>query len=61
MRRRFQAGRNRPAVSNNQFSRDLDWLVDRWSESSPEVRLQLVLAKIRHEEKESEQQNRQVG
>jgi hypothetical protein len=33
------------------MSRDLDWLVDQWREARPEDRVNLVLAKIRAEEK----------
>ncbi len=33
------------------MSRELDWLVDQWRVSSPEERLQIVLAKIRAEER----------
>jgi len=33
------------------MSRDLDWLVDQWRTSRPEERVQIVLAKIRAEER----------
>jgi hypothetical protein len=33
------------------MSRELDWLVDQWRDASPETRQQLVLEKIRREEK----------
>jgi septum formation topological specificity factor MinE len=33
------------------MSRELDWLVDQWQSSRPEERLQIVLAKIRAEER----------
>jgi len=33
------------------MSRELDWLVDQWRVSSPEERLQIVLAKIRAEDR----------
>lgn len=33
------------------MSRDLDWLVDQWRMSRPEERVQIVLAKIRAEER----------
>ena len=36
------------------MSRDLDWLVDQWRASRPEDRLQIVLTKIRAEEKLAE-------
>lgn len=46
--------KNRPPkaqVVPTTMSRDLDWLVDQWRSSRPEDRLQIVLAKIRAEEK----------
>lgn len=51
MRRGLRPGQVRPTLRSTSMSRDLDWLVDRWEDSSPEVRMQLVLAKIRAEEK----------
>jgi len=51
MRRGPRVGQTKPVMSNNTMSRELDWLLDQWQDSSPEARLQLVLAKIRQEEK----------
>lgn len=51
MRRGLKIGQNKPAAGNHSISRELDWLVDQWRSCSPEMRQQLVLAKIREEEK----------
>ena len=58
MRRGLKIGQTRPSVVNNGMRRDLDWLVDQWQDASPEARLQLVLSKIRHEEKVPQEPNR---
>lgn len=36
------------------MNRELDWLVDQWRTSRPEDRLQIVLAKIKAEERLAE-------
>lgn len=51
MRRGLRFRQDRTPVHNTGMSRDLDWVVDQWRASSPEMKLQLVLTKIRHEEK----------
>ncbi len=51
MRRPIRQRPIRPQHSPNTISRELDWLVDQWRVSSPEERLQIVLAKIRAEER----------
>lgn len=51
MRRGLKVGQNRPAQQPSSMARELDWLLDEWRTSSPEARLQLVLAKIRQEDK----------
>lgn len=51
MRRGLKAGQARPTVQTSTMSRDLDWVLDQWHSSTPEAKLQLVLAKIRQEEK----------
>ncbi|HWI50653.1 MAG TPA: hypothetical protein VNT01_00755 [Symbiobacteriaceae bacterium] len=60
MRRGLRVGQTRPAIQNNTMSRDLDWVLDQWRSSSPEVRQQLVLAKIRQEEKLSPESNKRI-
>jgi len=60
MRRGLKVGQTRPAMQNNTMSRDLDWVLDQWRSSSPEVRQQLVLAKIRQEEKQSPEATKRV-
>jgi hypothetical protein len=61
MRRGTRVGQARPAVQTSTMSRDLDWLLDQWHTTSPEGRLQLVLAKIRQEEKLLQEPTKQVG
>lgn len=51
MRRPIKQKPETPRYAPTTMSRDLDWLVDQWRTSSPEDRLQIVLAKIRAEEK----------
>lgn len=51
MRRYNKFLQARPSATTNSMSKDLDWVLDEWNTSSPEAKLQLVLAKIRHEEK----------
>ncbi|MEW8978505.1 MAG: hypothetical protein AB2385_08890 [Symbiobacterium sp.] len=51
MRRPIKQRPIRPDYRSRRLSRELDWLVDQWQSSSPEERLQLVLAKIRAEER----------
>ncbi|HYF95226.1 MAG TPA: hypothetical protein VD969_23695 [Symbiobacteriaceae bacterium] len=51
MRRGLKIGQTRPVMQSSTMSRKLDWVLDQWRSSSPEARLQLVLAKIREEEK----------
>lgn len=53
MRRGLKPWQTRPAVGANTMSKDLDWVLDQWKGSSEEVKLQLVLAKIRQEDKDS--------
>lgn len=54
MRRPIKQKPKRNSLTPSTMSRDLDWLVDQWRTSRPEDRLQLVLAKIRAEEKMAE-------
>jgi len=42
------------------MSRELDWLVDQWADSPADVKLQLVLAKIRAEENAEERDKRKI-
>ncbi|HYG58227.1 MAG TPA: hypothetical protein VD902_09230 [Symbiobacteriaceae bacterium] len=51
MRRGLRIGQAKPAVQTRNLGRELDWVVDQWNDSSAETRLQLILAKIRQEEK----------
>lgn len=51
MRRPIRQRPVRPEHTHSTMSRELDWLVDQWRVSSPEERLQIVLAKIRAEER----------
>lgn len=60
MRRGLKVGQARPATQSRTMSRDLDWVLDQWRSSSPEARLQLVLAKIRQEEKMPTDPNKRV-
>lgn len=60
MRRGQRTGQAKPAPQTNTMSRDMDWLVDQWRTSSPENKLQLVLAKIRAEEKLPHEPNKRV-
>jgi hypothetical protein len=60
MRRGLKVGQSRPATGSNNLSRDLDWLVDQWSDSSREGKVQLVLAKIRLEDKMDRQKREAV-
>ncbi len=61
MRRGLRFGQTRPSYHPNTLSRDLDWVLDQWRDSSPEVKMQLVLAKIRHEEKSEDESKKRVG
>lgn len=54
MRRPIKNRPAKPTFSPSSMSRELDWLVDQWRSSKPEERLQIVLAKIRAEEKINE-------
>lgn len=56
MRRPIKNRPAKPEFAPSSMSRELDWLVDQWRSSKPEERLQIVLAKIRAEEKISERQ-----
>lgn len=60
MRRGQRIGQARPTVQTSTMSRDMDWLLDQWQASSAENKLQLVLAKIRQEEKLPHEPNRKV-
>ncbi|HWI61932.1 MAG TPA: hypothetical protein VNT75_08850 [Symbiobacteriaceae bacterium] len=60
MRRGMKVGQARPVAQTSTMSRDLDWVLDQWRSSSPETRLQLVLAKIRQEEKLPHEPNKRV-
>lgn len=60
MRRGIKVGQLRPTVHRNTMSRELDWLVDQWADSPADVKLQLVLAKIRAEENLEEKDKRKV-
>lgn len=51
MRRGLRNGQAKPSPQTSTMSRDMDWMLDQWRTSSPEHKLQLVLAKIRAEEK----------
>ena len=51
MRRPIKQRPVRPEYGHTTMSRDLDWLVDQWRTSRPEERVQIVLAKIRAEER----------
>lgn len=51
MRRRRPLNSKTPGATPSTMSRELDWLVDQWRDASPETRQQLVLEKIRREEK----------
>jgi hypothetical protein len=51
MRRPMKHRPQKLSHAPSSMSRDLDWLVDQWRASRPEERLQIVLAKIRAEEK----------
>lgn len=61
MRRHNKFLQVRPSATTNVMSKDLDWVLDEWTTSSPEAKLQLVLAKIRHEEKLPSDSGRRVG
>lgn len=57
MRRRTRMLFTDKAVpSPSTMDRDLDYLLDQWRESSPEMRQQLILDKIRHEERQHRKQ-----
>ncbi|MDF2629698.1 MAG: hypothetical protein K0R39_3529 [Symbiobacteriaceae bacterium] len=60
MRRGHKVGQARPTVQTSTMSRDLDWVLDQWRSSTPEARLQLVLAKIRQEEKMPHEPSKRV-
>jgi len=51
MRRPIRAKAPKANFAPTTMSRELDHLVDQWRNSRPEDRLQIVLAKIRAEEK----------
>jgi|GEM_PF-1431661 len=55
MRRPIKQRPVRPEFSTTTMSRELDWLVDQWQTSRPEERVQIVLAKIRAEERMEEE------
>ncbi|MFZ5817752.1 MAG: hypothetical protein ACOY93_21070 [Bacillota bacterium] len=54
MRRPIKQKPQKISYAPTTMSRDLDWLVDQWRVSRPEDRVQIVLAKIRAEEKLAE-------
>lgn len=54
MRRPPMRKPQKPSYTPTRMSRELDWLVDQWRTSRPEERLQIVLAKIRAEERLTE-------
>ncbi len=54
MRRPIKNRPQKPTFAATTMSRDLDFLVDQWRNSRPEDRVQIVLAKIRAEEKAAE-------
>lgn len=54
MRRPMKHRSQKMSSAPSTMSRDLDWLVDQWISSRPEDRLQIVLAKIKAEEKMAE-------
>jgi hypothetical protein len=56
----MKLGQARPVMQTSTMSRELDWVLDQWRDSSPEVRLQLVLAKIRQEEKLPQEPSKRV-
>lgn len=51
MRRPLRSKPQKPTYAPSTMSRELDWLVDQWRNTRPEDRLQVVLAKIRAEDK----------
>ncbi len=61
MRRPIRQRPIRPEYSPGTMSRELDWLVDRWQSSRPEERLQIVLAKIRAEERLEEERREELA
>lgn len=60
MRRGLRIGQARPEAQTRNLGRELDWVVDQWNSSSSENKLQLVLAKIRQEEKLPHEPNKRV-
>lgn len=58
MRRPMKIGQAKPAVATRTLGREMDWLLDQWNTASASDRLQLVLAKIRQEEKLPHEPNR---
>jgi hypothetical protein len=60
MRRGLKVGQTRPTTNSNQLSRDLDSLVDQWSDASPEGKVQLVIAKLRLEDKAAREKREAV-
>jgi hypothetical protein len=60
MRRGLKIGQTRPVMGTNHMGKEMDWLLDQWNESSQDVKLQLVLAKIRAEEKSTKEGQRAV-
>ncbi|HEY8346684.1 MAG TPA: hypothetical protein VIL07_05325 [Symbiobacteriaceae bacterium] len=61
MRRGIRPTQLKLNTRRSTMSRDLDWLVDQWNDSPADVKLQLVLAKIRAEESMEENQSRRTG
>jgi hypothetical protein len=60
MRRGARIGQAKPEVQTSKMGRDMDWMLDQWNTSSPDGKLQLVLAKIRAEEKLLHEPNKKV-
>lgn len=61
MRRPIRQRPVRPEPASGTMSRELDWLVDQWQSSRPEERLQIVLAKIRAEERLEEERQKALA
>lgn len=60
MRRGLKIGQTRPTTPSNTLGHEYDWMLEQWKSSSPEVRQQLVLAKIRQEEQMAKEKARQA-
>jgi hypothetical protein len=61
MRRSLRRVQVKPAAQSRTMTHEFDWMVDQWTGASPEMKLQLVLAKIRQEEKLSDSPAKRIG